>query len=146
QRRGQNQQSFFHIQSPPVPYAIAWPRPNALLSSGFEMLPWPRTTSLAESSHPPRDPPLVPREQPCQSIQGGQMRLWVECWCVLATMLPLLPAQTRAVFDVKSFGAKGDGQAPDRDAINRAVEAAGAAGGGTVYFPAGTYLTGSLRL
>jgi polygalacturonase len=61
-------------------------------------------------------------------------------------MLPLLPAQTPAVFDVKSFGAKGDGQAPDRDAINHAVEAAAAAGGGTVYFPAGTYVTGSIRL
>lgn len=51
-----------------------------------------------------------------------------------------------AVFDVKTFGAKGDGQTQDRDAINKAIEAASAAGGGTVHFPAGTYLTGSIRL
>jgi polygalacturonase len=51
-----------------------------------------------------------------------------------------------AVFDVKTFGAKGDGKTLDRDAINRTVEAAAAEGGGTVHIPAGTYLTGSIRL
>ena len=51
-----------------------------------------------------------------------------------------------ADFDVRAFGAKGDGQTQDRDAINKAIEAASAAGGGTVHFPAGTYLTGSIRL
>ncbi len=51
-----------------------------------------------------------------------------------------------AVFDVKSFGAKADGSTADREAINKAIEAGAAAGGGTVYFPAGTYLTGSIRL
>ena len=51
-----------------------------------------------------------------------------------------------ADFDVKTFGAKGDGKTPDRDAINKAIEAAGAAGGGTVIIPAGTYVTGSIRL
>ncbi len=51
-----------------------------------------------------------------------------------------------AVFDVKTFGAKGDGKTADRDAINKAIDAAAAAGGGTVDFPAGTYVTGSIRL
>src|SRR2546422_10872429 len=51
-----------------------------------------------------------------------------------------------AVFEVKDSGAKGDGKTPDRDAINKAIDAAGAAGGGTVHFPAGTYVTGSIRL
>jgi polygalacturonase len=51
-----------------------------------------------------------------------------------------------ATFDVKSFGAKGDGRTPDRDAINKAIDAAAAAGGGTVEFPAGTYVSGSIRL
>ena len=50
------------------------------------------------------------------------------------------------VFDVRSFGAKGDGVADDTAAINRAVEAARAAGGGTVAFPAGDYLSGSVHL
>src|SRR5215831_6656868 len=55
-------------------------------------------------------------------------------------------AASGAVFDVKTFGAKGDGKNLDRAAINRAIEAASAAGGGTVTLPAGTYLTGSIRL
>src|SRR5208283_1240370 len=51
-----------------------------------------------------------------------------------------------AVFDVTSFGAKGDGKTQNREAINKAVEAAAAAGGGTVDFPAGIYISGSIRL
>ena len=51
-----------------------------------------------------------------------------------------------AVFDVKSFGARGDGKTQDRDAINKAIDAAFAAGGRTVLFPAGTFVTGSIRL
>ncbi|MFC8508869.1 glycosyl hydrolase family 28-related protein [Streptomyces sp. NPDC057411] len=43
-------------------------------------------------------------------------------------------------FDVKAHGAVGDGSADDTAAIQRALDAAAAAGGGTVYFPAGKYL------
>ena len=49
-------------------------------------------------------------------------------------------------FSVKGFGAVGNGIALDSDAINRAIDAASSAGGGTVYFPAGTYLSFSIRL
>jgi polygalacturonase len=49
-------------------------------------------------------------------------------------------------FDVTSFGAKGDGKTIDTPAINKAIEAAADAGGGSVYFPAGTYLCYSIRL
>ena len=49
------------------------------------------------------------------------------------------------VFDVRAFGAKGDGTAIDTPAINRAIEAASAAGG-TVRFAAGQYLCYSIRL
>jgi polygalacturonase len=62
--------------------------------------------------------------------------------CVLAASMQL-PAAT---FDVKTFGAKADGKTADRDAINKAIDAAVAAGGGIVYFPAGVYVTGSIRL
>jgi polygalacturonase len=51
-----------------------------------------------------------------------------------------------ADFDVKHFGAKGDGKRFDTAAINRAIAAAHAAGGGTVRFPAGTYLSASIHL
>lgn len=51
-----------------------------------------------------------------------------------------------AAFDVRTYGAKGDGVTLDTAAINAAIEAAAAAGGGTVHFPAGTYLSFSIRL
>jgi polygalacturonase len=53
---------------------------------------------------------------------------------------------TPATFDVRAFGAKGDGKAVDSSAINKAIEAAAAAGGGTVVFPAGSYISFSIRL
>lgn len=49
-------------------------------------------------------------------------------------------------YDVKEYGAKGDGTTPDNESINKAIDAASAAGGGTVYFPAGTYLSFSIHL
>jgi len=49
-------------------------------------------------------------------------------------------------FNVRSFGATGDGKTLDSPAIDRAIQAAAAAGGGTVYVPAGTYLSGSVHL
>jgi polygalacturonase len=50
------------------------------------------------------------------------------------------------LFDVRKYGATGDGKTLDTAAVNRAIEAAASAGGGTVIFPAGTYLCFSIRL
>jgi polygalacturonase len=50
------------------------------------------------------------------------------------------------LFNVRTFGAKGDGKTLDTAAIRSAVAAATAAGGGTVYFPAGTWLSFSIPL
>jgi len=50
------------------------------------------------------------------------------------------------VFNVKNYGAVGDGLTLDTAAINKAKEACNLSGGGTVYFPAGTYLSGSIEL
>jgi polygalacturonase len=57
------------------------------------------------------------------------------------------------VFDVRRFGARGDGATTtDTDAINRAIAAAAnrsaprGGPGGTVYFPAGTYASYSIHL
>jgi polygalacturonase len=49
-------------------------------------------------------------------------------------------------FNVRTFGAVGDGKTLDSPAIDRAIAAAGATGGGTVLVPAGTYLCGSIHL
>jgi len=45
-----------------------------------------------------------------------------------------------AAFNVLDYGATGDGTTNDTVAILAAITAANAAGGGTVYFPAGTYI------
>jgi hypothetical protein len=64
---------------------------------------------------------------------------------LLLTAAPAL-AQAPAVFNVKDYGAVGNGVTLDRSSINKAIGACAKAGGGTVYFPAGTYLTGTIRL
>lgn len=57
-----------------------------------------------------------------------------------------VPSTISGVFDVRAFGARGDGKTLDTPAINRAIEAAALAGGGTVRVPAGTYLCFSIHL
>ena len=49
-------------------------------------------------------------------------------------------------FNVRDYGAKGDGVAVDSPAINQAIDAAAAAGGGVVRLPAGTYLSYTIHL
>ena len=49
-------------------------------------------------------------------------------------------------YDVRTFGARGDGKTLDTPAINKAIETASAKGGGTVYFGPGSYLSFSIRL
>jgi polygalacturonase len=50
------------------------------------------------------------------------------------------------VFTVRDFGATGNGTTLDTKAIQAALDACGQAGGGTVRFPAGTYLSQPLTL
>jgi polygalacturonase len=50
------------------------------------------------------------------------------------------------LFDVRRYGAAGDGKSVDTRAINNAVEAAAAVGGGVVVLPAGDYVCFSIRL
>ena len=49
-------------------------------------------------------------------------------------------------FNVLDYGAHQDGSASSTEAIRSAIQAAQTAGGGTVYFPAGTYVTGPIEL
>src|ERR1017187_6620529 len=51
-----------------------------------------------------------------------------------------------AVYDVRAFGAAGDGRTIDSPAVNRAIDAAAEAGGGTVLLRAGNYLCYSIHL
>ena len=55
-------------------------------------------------------------------------------------------AAAEVLYNVRSFGATGDGKTVDTPAINKAIEAVVAAGGGTLVFPAGTYVCFTIRL
>lgn len=75
-------------------------------------------------------------------------------FCCLFLSLSVNPwissAQTKQnsqfFYNIKDFGAKGDGKTLDTVAINKTIETAAKNGGGTVYFPAGTFLSFSIRL
>lgn len=50
------------------------------------------------------------------------------------------------VFNVRDFGAKGDGATHDTKAIQAAIDRAFASGGGIVYFPTGRFLSGTVTV
>ncbi len=63
------------------------------------------------------------------------------------TLTPVVPrSSVKTVCNVQDFGAVGDGHALDTAAINDAIKACSGERGGTVEVPAGTYLTGTIRL
>jgi polygalacturonase len=51
-----------------------------------------------------------------------------------------------AFYDVRSFGAVADGKTKATEAVRKAIAAASAAGGGTIVFSGGTYLSGAIHL
>ena len=53
---------------------------------------------------------------------------------------------SKVFYNVRELGAKGNGTTSDTKAVNKAIEDAANAGGGTIYFPAGNYLLGSVHL
>jgi hypothetical protein len=56
------------------------------------------------------------------------------------------PSATEGIYNVRRYGATGDGKTVDTPVINSAIEAVAAAGGGTLLFPAGTYVCFTIRL
>ena len=90
------------------------------------------------------------------SIASGRTRtvlpmLRALCATALATtgigIAAAAPAHAAtAVFNVRSYGATGNGSTIDTPAVNKAIAAASAAGGGEVLFPAGTYESVSIHL
>src|SRR5947209_5047639 len=68
---------------------------------------------------------------------------------VVAAIVPLaLAAAERppSVYNALSFGVKNDRRTNNARAIQKAIDACSRAGGGTVYFPAGDFLTGTIVL
>jgi polygalacturonase len=61
-------------------------------------------------------------------------------------MISSVRSGNHAAFNVRKRGACGDGRTLDTQAIQSTIEACAEQGGGTVFLPAGQYLTGSLFL
>ena len=75
--------------------------------------------------------------------------LWLGVFCLAATgqeSTSQAAAEGTRVFNVRDFGAKGDGRTRDTQSIQQAIAACAQAGGGQVVFPAGRYLSGTVRL
>ena len=65
---------------------------------------------------------------------------------IMAQVATLGPGPRYDVDDVRNYGATGDGTTDDTAAIQAAIDAASAAGGGTVYLPVGTFLVSYAQL
>ena len=55
-------------------------------------------------------------------------------------------AASNSVYNVRTYGAKGNGKTLDTKAIQKTINACAANGGGTVEFPVGVYLSGTIAL
>ena len=72
-------------------------------------------------------------------------------WYVVHTLFFFMAAQaaladTSGKFNVRDYGATGNGKTLDTPAINKAIEACAAAGGGQVLLSPGKYLSGTVHL
>src|SRR2546427_11938023 len=68
---------------------------------------------------------------------------------VLLALLLLVDESARGTgpfFNVLDYGAQRDGSASSTESIRAAIEAAKAIGGGTVFVPAGYYVSGPIEL
>ncbi|MHC4536636.1 MAG: glycosyl hydrolase family 28-related protein [Planctomycetota bacterium] len=63
---------------------------------------------------------------------------------LLLLITPVTAGSANKSFNVLNFGAKPDGKTLCTQAIQNAVDQCAESGGGTVYFPAGTWLTGTV--
>ena len=73
--------------------------------------------------------------------------LALACWfCSPVDCLLAAPAPAKPPLNVRDFGAAGDGQTKDTAALQKALDACAAAGGGIVLLPRGHYLIGSVVL
>jgi hypothetical protein len=81
-----------------------------------------------------------PPSDPLPSLRLYLCGLLAIAWIAVAANAHAVAERT---FDVTAYGARGDGVTDDAPAIQRAINAAEGAGGGTVFFPRRTYLLNS---
>jgi polygalacturonase len=86
---------------------------------------------------------------PMKALRGlPRIALLLVALCAVGDAAAAPPARKPAptVYDVRGFGALPDGKTKATEAVRKAIAAAVAAGGGTVVFAGGTYLSGPIHL
>lgn len=89
------------------------------------------------------------QHDPCSVSHADRMRsgkVLLALLCVLAFTTMSFSLSGQHYYNVMDYGAVNDGSRKSSEAIKKAIEAAAAQGGGTVFFPAGEYLTGPVYL
>jgi len=73
----------------------------------------------------------------------GRLNTWISTWtiCFLATSSAFAAEE---MYDVRDYGAKPDGKTLCTKSIQKAIDACSQSGGGTVYLPPGTFLSGTI--
>jgi len=66
--------------------------------------------------------------------------------CSIAVILTLTASINAQTYNIKNFGAVGDGKTINTSAIQKAIDSCEAKGGGTVVIPAGTFISGTIQL
>jgi polygalacturonase len=79
-------------------------------------------------------------------LAGHFSASWAHSMKIAALFLSIALPLCAATFNVRDFGATGDGKTFDTASIQKTLDACGAAGGGTVKFPPGIYLSTPLTI
>ncbi len=85
-----------------------------------------------------------PNQAQITAATRAAQRAWAEVPRILKRIVP--PKFPKREFDIRDFGAIGDGQTDCTAAFKAAIDACNKAGGGRVVVPTGTYLTGAIHL
>ena len=73
----------------------------------------------------------------------GRISVWISMWavCILAAGSAIAAEE---LYDVRDYGANPDGKTLCTTSIQKAIDACSQSGGGTVYLPPGTFLSGTI--
>src|SRR4030042_826916 len=69
---------------------------------------------------------------------------WLSILCFVCVCEASIASGAEVLYDIRDFGAKPDGQTLCTQAIQAAIDKCSAEGGGTVYLPRGTFLSGTI--
>ncbi|MBN2023573.1 MAG: glycoside hydrolase family 28 protein [Pirellulales bacterium] len=78
--------------------------------------------------------------------RSAYLAKFVACLSLSLQGVPAVATAPPGAYCVTDFGAVGDGATLNTAALQKAIDTCAAKGGGTVFFPPGTYLTGTLFL